>query len=70
VSAQCTGTLTLPNGTLSATAFLPNIERDAPTTGVIVGGTGDFKGVRGTFRSVTRPGTHGNVQDDVVHLNV
>jgi hypothetical protein len=67
-AAQCTGTFSLPNGTLSANAFMSGLE--APVVGVIVGGTGDFKGVHGNFRSVTRPGTHGNVQDDVVHLDV
>jgi hypothetical protein len=65
-STVCTGVMTVPGGSLTATvggkAFADGAQQGASTRGSIVGGTGDYDGATGEFVSGGEPAV------DTVHL--
>jgi hypothetical protein len=64
---QCSGTVRLADGTLAISALNERrADRDLDHISV-VGGTGAYKGARGTVTTTTS-GPSGNVSDDVIHL--
>jgi len=63
----CTGSFALPEGTLALNVS-GRFPENAPVVGAVLGGTGAYEGARGSFTSTPRPGTDGDVSDDVVHL--
>jgi hypothetical protein len=63
---QCSGTLRLAGGTLAFSALQERRANQDVDHISIVGGTGAYKGARGTV--VTTPRASGNVTDDVIHL--
>lgn len=61
----CEGAYSLKGGEIFILARLA----DETTTGAVVGGTGDYVGARGTFRSKDRPGRkNGDPSDDTIVL--
>jgi hypothetical protein len=67
-SAVCTGVMTIPGGSLVASvggrAFAQGAQEGGTTTGAIVGGTGDYAGATGDFKSEGEPSR------DTVHVFV
>jgi hypothetical protein len=67
-SAICTGVMTVPGGSLTASvggkAFAEGAQQGASTKGSIVGGTGDYAGATGNFISQGEPAV------DTLHLFV
>jgi hypothetical protein len=58
-SAVCTGVMTIPGGSLTAsvggTAFAQGAQEGAKTKGAILGGTGEYAGATGDFESTNEP---------------
>jgi hypothetical protein len=67
-SAVCTGVLTVPGGSLTASvggkAFAEGAQEGVSTRGSILGGTGEYAGATGDFSSTGEPAV------DTVHLLV
>jgi hypothetical protein len=63
---QCNGTAQLADGTIALSAVSERHPDQDVDHIAIVGGTGAYKGARGTVTSTPRPA--GNVTDDVFHL--
>ena len=65
-SAVCTGVMTVPGGSLTASvggkAFAEGAQEGGTTTGAIVGGTGDYAGATGDFTSKNEP------SHDTIHV--
>jgi hypothetical protein len=58
-SAVCTGVMTIPGGSLTASvggkAFAQGAQEDGTTKGAILGGTGEYAGATGAFTSEGEP---------------
>ncbi len=65
-SAVCTGVMTVPGGSLTASvggrAFAEGARAGGTTNGAIVGGTGDYAGATGDFESRNEPSR------DTIHI--
>jgi hypothetical protein len=65
-SAVCTGVMTIPGGSLTASvggkAFAQGAQEGGTTKGAILGGTGDYAGASGDFSSEGEPAR------DTIHL--
>jgi hypothetical protein len=64
---QCNGTAKLTDGTLALSALNERHADHDVDHIAVVGGTGAYKGARGSLVTTSRPSS-GNVSDDVIHL--
>jgi hypothetical protein len=64
---QCNGTVKLTDGTLALSALNERHADHDVDHIAVVGGTGAYKGARGSLVTTSRPSS-GNVSDDVIHL--
>ncbi len=60
----CDGAYSLGDGAI----FISVTLRGESVSGAVVGGTGAYVGARGTFKSVDRKNTKGDVSDDTITL--